>query len=177
MQRKFTPNRVRIDGDAAFLELTNSQGDVIGEAIVDTEDLGRVMAQGRWYGVWNKLANAYYVHCTRYHDLETTVLLHRFVIDAQPDEKVDHIHHNTLDCRRSELRRCTHAENMRNRKGAHRNSKSGVRNVRWEPGRQKWRVCVKLNNRDIHVGRFDTLEEAELAAIAARKELHGEFAA
>jgi len=59
-------------------------------------------------------------------------------------------------------------ENVR---GAKVNSKSGVRGVCWEPRVSRWRAVVKHNLRQVHVGTFKTIEEAERAVIAKRLEL------
>ena len=175
LQKKFIPNPVRIDGDAAYLSLTNRDGDTVGEAIIDLSDLGRVLAAGRWYASWNKLAGAYYVRSSRPVGGSMT-FLHRFVTNAPKGADVDHRDHNTLDCRKGNLRVCSHAENMRNRHGAQRNSKSGIRGVYWERSRQLWRVQVKAKGRKHEIGRFADLNDAAKAAAEARARLHGEFA-
>lgn len=173
MRTHFIPNPVRIDGDSAFLRLTNRDGVIIGEAVIDLEDLGRVLAAGRWYGQWNALAGAYYVR----RNSGNPLMLHRLVMDAPSGVVVDHRDHNTLDCRKQNLRACTHAENMQNRDGAHKNSRSGVRGVYWDKKNQNWRAEVRANNQRTCVGSFSTMEEARDAVTAARKRLHGEFAA
>jgi len=101
--------------------------------------------------------------------------VHRFSYELAygpiPQEMViDHI------CRRGQcvnpehLRAVTQKQNMENRGGAHANSKTGIRGVM--PARNgKWRVEVRHNSRRYHVGTFDTLAEAEGAAIAKRNEL------
>ncbi len=44
------------------------------------------------------------------------IYLHRFVMDAQPEQIIDHINHNTLDNQKSNLRFCTSSQNNHNRK-------------------------------------------------------------
>lgn len=171
MQMQFTPNKVRIDGDAAYLTLTTGKGIVVGEAIIDLDDLGRVLAAGRWYGQWNPQANTYYVRCNRSRPL----LLHRFVMNAPSGTIVDHLHHETLDCRKSVLRVCSHTENMQNRKGAHKNSKSGIRGVYWDNRKAKWRVEVRAHKTRHYLGDYDDIEEAARVAAEARTQLHGDF--
>jgi hypothetical protein len=57
---------------------------------------------------------------------------------------------------------------------AHRNSTTGCRNVYWDKRAlvKKWRVQVGANGKYHDLGHFMTFEEAEQAAIAARKRLH-----
>ncbi len=60
--------------------------------------------------------------------------------------------------------------NSENRRGPQQNSTTGVRGVfRF---RNRLRAQVGHNGKTVHVGIFDTLEEAEAAVIAKRLELH-----
>lgn len=61
---------------------------------------------------------------------------------------------------------------MENRKGARRDSTSGVRGVRWVEQLKKWRAEVRHNNKTIHVGYYATIEEADAAARNKRQELY-----
>jgi hypothetical protein len=67
------------------------------------------------------------------------------------------------------LRPATRKENMENRAGVTKASRSGVRGVRLYKGR--WQARIRHNRKDIHVGSFDTVEQAEAAVIAKRLEL------
>lgn len=172
MHRKFTPNAVRIEDGVAYLELTNRKREKVAEAIIDLEDLPRVLAAGRWFANWHETAQSYYVMNTH---LRTS--LHRFVMNAPKGQHVDHTHHNTLDCRKSELRVCSHTGNMQNRQGAHKTSVSGIRGVYRDNRSGMWRAEVRANNRKYCIGSFKTIEEAAAAVAEARERLHGEFAA
>lgn len=170
MPRKSTPNSYRIEGDVAYLDLVNRHGEKVAEAIIDTDDLDRVLAFSRWNANWTAIANKYYVKG------RGGILLHRFVMNAPRGVDIDHIHHNPLDCRKAELRACSHANNLKNRQQAQSNSVSGIRNVSWIPSKNRWRVCMESNGRKFHIGHFEDLEEAKRAAIEARRRIHGEFA-
>jgi hypothetical protein len=161
-----TPNSVRVENGVVYLALTNSGREVIAEAMIDEDDLPRVLAVGRWFANWHRLGQCYYVKAKK-----GRILLHRFVMDAPAGYVVDHINHNTLDCRKANLRVCTHSENMQNRQRAHRHSRSGVRGVQQVGGEQRWRVRIRVNNQLHHIGTFTTLEDAEAAAIMARLRL------
>ncbi|MDR3290865.1 MAG: HNH endonuclease [Methanobrevibacter sp.] len=86
---------------------------------------------------------------------------------------IDHINHNLLDNRRDNLRHCTHAENMRNRK-IQKNNKTGY------PGVVKngfnWGAKIKKNNKWFWLGTFTTKEEAIAAKKKANEDFFGEFA-
>lgn len=84
---------------------------------------------------------------------------------------IDHECHNRSCVRPDHLRQATQKQNMENRAGAEARNKAGIRGVYHHEARNKWDVQVKHHGRNIHVGRFDTSEEAEAAAIAKRNEL------
>lgn len=84
--------------------------------------------------------------------------------------EVDHTCWNRSCCEPTHLRLATHSENGRNRSGAMVTSRTGVRNVSREGGRYK----VVVNRR--HVGMFDNLADAVIAAESERNAQFGEFA-
>jgi hypothetical protein len=88
---------------------------------------------------------------------------------------IDHINRIASDNRICNLREATHSENMCNRK-IHSNNKSSIKNVGFCKKTEKWRVKINVNNKKIHIGYFDDLEFADLAATEARNKYHGEFA-
>jgi hypothetical protein len=162
MQREFTPNPYRIEGECAIIGLLDRRGAVAAETIIDRADLDRVL-QHRWT-----------LQRTRTHYARTrsadgrTVYLHRFLIGAQPGRMVDHHNHNGLDNRRANLRECSVGQNSFNRRGAVSGSRSGIRNVHWKEREQSWVVAVTVNGREHHFGYFKDVHAAEQAAIAAR---------
>lgn len=88
-----------------------------------------------------------------------------------PSAEVDHMCHNASCVNPSHLRTATRKQNMENRRGAQRNSKSGVRGACWDSSRQKWMAQVRHNGKTIFAGRFDTLAEAGMAAELMRSTL------
>jgi hypothetical protein len=165
MRAKFTPNNYRIDGDVAYLALARAGGAVVAEAIVDADDLERVLRKARWSADWDKHARSYYVRAT---SKSPRVSLHRFVLNAPAGVLVDHANTDTLDCRKSNLRQCTVGQNNQNRKGPNVGSTSGARNVSWNQETKRWRVRLKVAGRSIHVGYFDNVDDAAAAAESAR---------
>jgi hypothetical protein len=69
------------------------------------------------------------------------------------------------------LRTVTNKQNGENRRGANRNSNSGVLGVFWNARRGKWQAMVKHHRKAYYVGMFTDLKEAEAAVIAKRLEL------
>lgn len=100
-------------------------------------------------------------------------LLHRVIIGALPGQVVDHINGDPLDCRRENLRICSHAENMRNRRVSRSNS-LGVKGVYRDQNR--FRAQIDVDKRRIRLGSFRTVEAAKEAYRAAALLYHGEFA-
>lgn len=102
------------------------------------------------------------------------VRLHRVVwalaYGAWPDREVDHIDGNRLNNRVDNLRLVSGSENHRNTK-RRADNKSGVNGVGWYAPTAKWRAHVTLNGKHIHLGYFETFEEA----VAARAEANSGF--
>jgi len=100
-------------------------------------------------------------------------IMHRIVMKAPKGMEVDHINHDPLDNRRTNLRLCTRSENLRNRR-MQCNNTSGYKGVRLECGR--WRVQISLDGKNRHIGFYDSPEEGYEAYVQAAALYHGEFA-
>jgi hypothetical protein len=135
--------------------------------IVDLSDWGRVL-QFRWH----VSAQGYAV---RRGKGERGVSLHRFLLDAPPGVEVDHRNGDSLDNRRTNLRLCSHAQNMANQR--HRSGgTSRFRGVTRGRRHGRWFARIKVNYRGIHLGTFDDEREAAKAYDAAARLHFGEFA-
>lgn len=117
---------------------------------------------------------------TRYgFDLIAGMSLHRFVarlMGLALNAEVDHENGNGLDCRRSNLRDATHAQNQQNRVRLRQDNVSGVTGVAWDAGHCMWRARISVDGKRLHIGRFDTLGQAAAAVEAERRVRHGQFA-
>ena len=99
------------------------------------------------------------------------VSLHRFILSAVNLE-TDHIDRNKLNCRRKNLRLCSHQQNCINRKYPKRNNKyRGIYSVR-----NKWRATIKVNGKIKHLGYFSSKEDAAKSYDVAAIRYFGEFA-
>ncbi len=130
-----------------FAEMKLSAGQT---TLIDVEDLERIKGYG-WYATANVMGGYYAKAATRHEDgRRTNVYLHRLVANAPQGMQVDHINHDTLDNRKTNLRVVTKAENEQNRKGAEVRNKLGIRNVsvtRNNYGRPYYYVAVQATPR------------------------------
>lgn len=97
------------------------------------------------------------------------------VTGAWPKYQVDHKNLNKDDNRWDNLREATNAENGRNRSKLRNNSKSELKGVSWHKHIKKWCASIRVDRKLIHLGYFNTPEEAHASYKVAAIELHGEF--
>lgn len=100
--------------------------------------------------------------------------LHRLVLQAKKDDVVDHIKHNTVDNRKSQLRIVTRSQNSINAQ-IRSNNKSGITGVYFYPKTQKWTAEIKVNKKKIFLGYFQNMEDAVKARKEAEETYHGEY--
>ncbi len=88
---------------------------------------------------------------------------------------VDHINGDPLDNRRSNLRVCTHAQNLQNKRKA-KHGRALFKGLAWRADIQKWQVSVARGGKRYHLGFF--LDQGAAARAYDKKalELFGEFA-
>ena len=101
--------------------------------------------------------------------------LHRFLMDAQPGQIVDHINGDSLDNRRDNLRLATPQQNGQNKRLSPL-STTGLKGVGWHRKRNKYHARIQLQGIRYHLGFFEDAETAAQAYDAAARTLFGEFA-
>jgi hypothetical protein len=92
-----------------------------------------------------------------------------------PDALVDHVNGDKSDNRISNLRIANYSQNNWNQ-GRHSNNKSGYKGVRYYKPQRKFHAYIGLCSAKLHLGSFDTAEDAARAYDSAAAELYGEFA-
>lgn len=60
-------------------------------------------------------------------------------------------------------------------KKLNKNNSSGCKGVSFRPDRGKWRAYIKVNRQDIHLGNFDTYEDACMARKIAEEKYFGKI--
>lgn len=80
---KFDPNEIILESDMAKIVLYNKNGDKIAEALIDTEDIGKISSY-KWC-----------IDKNNYVKNSKQEYLHRVILGAPKDMCVDHINGNT----------------------------------------------------------------------------------
>jgi hypothetical protein len=88
--------------------------------------------------------------------------------------KVDHINGDTLDNRKSNLRKSTNFQNAQNRRKTSRHCNSKYKGVVKREG-GKWQASIKFNRQYKFLGTFLKEEDAARAYNSAALKYHGEF--
>ena len=142
-------NNYRIDGKYAYVELSNTHN----EMICDIED-------------WERLKCNLWLECLGYAVANDGKLrFHREVMNPPSDMIIDHINRNRRDNRKANLRITTYLGNSLNQEKERENTTSGYIGVR-QVRNKKYTARGKLGDKTIHLGTFETREEA----IKARQE-------
>jgi hypothetical protein len=143
-------------------------------AVVDA-DLYEWLMQRDWHAV-NSPSGLYAVSHTNSKGVKLgfkIVPMHVEIMGSRSAKFVDHKNGNTLDDRRSNLRKSTSSQSAMNRRMRSDNS-SGYKGVVWHG--YNWRVMITVRKRKITVGMFKDVVEAAKAYDRAALKYHGEFA-
>ena len=97
----YDPNEYRVEGEITYIHVYDKHGNKLPvEVIIDTEDIARILKY-KVYVRLNKKGHEYYAYCNITRDKKEK--LHRLLCESSTT--VDHINGNTLDNRKSNLRR------------------------------------------------------------------------
>lgn len=104
------------------------------------------------------------------------IRLHRQLTNAPQGMDVDHINGNTLDNRKSNLRICTHRQNIQNQKIRNQITSSKYKGVLHDKRSGKWMARLTLNGKQKRLGLFHCEIAAACMYNAKAKEYFGEYA-
>lgn len=150
-----------------MIEISLTQGKI---ALIDDEDY-ELISSFKWHAF--KDSNTFYA-ATKIKKPDgnyTTLRMHKLLTNFN---KTDHINHNGLDNRRSNLRDGS-VFNNRN-KLPQLGYSSKFKGVLWKKDSSKYRSVIRVNNKQIHLGLFDCEVAAARAYDRAAIEHFGEFA-
>ena len=155
-------------------EIQLTQGKI---ALVDDEDFERIN-QWKWCAI--RIRDDYYYAVRRIaigkrsENKGKTIIMHRVIMGTVPGIEIDHKNRNGLDNRKENLREATRAQNTINTR-TRITTWSGLRGVDWYPKYNQWRARITIDKKTIHLGYFDTKEEAHQVYTARAVEAFGEF--
>lgn len=143
-------------------------------AIVDIGDAPKVLPF-RWYAKPYHRGKLWYAARNVWDGKkQRTQLMHALLA---PAEEIDHHDGDGLNNRRSNLRPCTHTQNMQNMN--HTVNQTGFKGVAIEKRRgrrDRWVAQIRVNGKHMRLGRFKTPEAAASAYNAAALRFFGNFA-
>lgn len=88
-----------------------------------------------------------------------------------PLQNIDHINGSRTDNRLCNLRDVAQGLNLQNQRTARADNKnSGMLGVRKFGGR--WGACITVNKKRIHLGLFDTAQQAHEKYLSAKRDMH-----
>lgn len=157
------PRALIVHGDVALVPLARG-----GYAIVDAADAALVERRS-----WHLDAYGYVVCGRSVRGKRSTPGLQTFLLDVPEGTTVDHIDGDPLNNRRKNLRYATPLQQVHNTR-RRRDNTSGYKGVGLHKGR--WRARIMVRCRRLHLGYFDSPEEAARAYDVAAREHFGEFA-
>ena len=158
---RFDVNEIIEYDDCAEIVIYDKHGNEKARVMIDLEYVD-IVKQYKW-------------HLTHgYVNNNKVGRLHRFLMNPPEDMVVDHINRNPLDNRICNLRICTQHDNCLNKTARYDNI-SGVIGVVWDKKNKKWRAQIRVNGKYIHLGRYNTKEEAIEARRQAEIEYFGEY--
>ena len=148
--------------DYAEIILYDRQCNEVARALIDLDDIDKCKDIK-----WHIDAKGYVVNTTIRQ-------IHRYIMDCPDYMVVDHINHNPLDNRKSNLRVCTVNDNQKNMPISS-NSKTNLRGISIEKNRnKKYRVRLQLNGKT-HNKAFYTLEDAFMYKMSLDIFYHKEY--
>lgn len=90
-----------------------------------------------------------------------------------PIGQIDHINGDPSDNRLCNLRDVTPLVNMQNERRARRRKNGGtLLGAHWHSRWKRWRSSINVNGKLMHLGTFDTEQQAHDAYIAAKRRFH-----
>jgi hypothetical protein len=185
-KENYIKNKFEIIDDITKIFIFKKDGKVL-ETIVNTyiyyEKLKNFNVS--WFAGLDKYTKTYYVRCSTHNlkdmdgkDIAKTLYLHRYIMNVNDKEYIDHCDHDTLNNLISNLRIIGKKENAENRSSINSNNTSGYRNVCWDKSRNKWIVQLQINGKNNILGifEFDKLDKAGIFAKEMREKYYGKYA-
>lgn len=139
---------------------------------VDKEDwlFFKTLGFGRVYAARGAKNRTLYAKANK---KRTPHYFHRLIMPSAT--VVDHVDRFGLNNRKTNMRSCSHAQNLRNA-GTPKNNKTGATGVFKRKSTGNYEVTISKNRKRMFIGIFSDLEEAKKARKDAEAIYHGDFA-
>ena len=157
-QAKVKRNKIEICDNYARIQIFDDDK----YSLIDIEDIPKIKDY-----CWNI---NHYGYMSAHKNMRDRVLLHRIIMEVDGTSKVvDHINHNKLDNRKSNLR--VFDKNIYNLHNINPKTlnPTGVRNI-YLKSNNKFEVCYKRFGKKYYVGTFDSLDVAKDNLLKSLKE-------
>lgn len=141
-------------------------------AMVDDDDYD-TLSKFKW-GLRTKGQNKYAQ--TWSSERQRCIMMHRMIMRPQKTQMVDHIDRNGLNNQKTNLRVCTHEQNMRNAVFPKRN---GFKNSTYKGvtrNHKNWKARISVCGEQVYIGTFRTEEAAARAYDKYASRVSGSFA-
>lgn len=136
--------------------------------LIDSVDFV-LLSQYNWNVV--KIHRKNYARKTSGYNGESGKYMHQLILYAPKGLEIDHINGDGLDNRRENLRLASHAQNIVN--ADFNQNMFGYRGV--YKNRKRYGAQTKVNGKKVHIGTYDTPEEAHQAYLNYMIKKWGEF--
>lgn len=148
----YDPNKYILHEDYAEIIIKDKYQNIIAKALIDIEDVDKCKKY-KWHLRRNK--HNTYANAHIPGEPKKKIQLHQLIMDYYGNLDIDHINHNGLDNRKSNLRIVSHPTNMRNQ----RNNRKGIKRV----GSGNYQVVVTVNYEPHYLGTYTSYEDALIA--------------
>jgi hypothetical protein len=138
-------------------------------SLVDDEDFEK-LSGFRWY-----LHSPKHKYPVRFY-AGSVIYMHREITDCPIGLCVDHIDGDKLNNRKSNLRICSHKENIRNQKKWSKPTSSQFKGVSFHKRKGMWAVAIRVDGKRLNLGYFTNEVVAASAYNQAAIKYHGEYA-
>lgn len=129
------------------IQLTRNQ-----VALIDDEDFD-LINQHKWFSVSPRQKNYRHTWYAACKIQGRHVTMHNLLLNPPKGSVADHIDHNGLNNRRTNIRISTTRENSWNT-NKHKNCTSKFKGVSWNKEKSKWQARICINGRETHLGWF-----------------------
>lgn len=146
-------------------------------ATVDDEDY-ELVSQWKWHALKNERRGRARIYAARSAwsgGSRSYIYLHRFIMQPGQGQQVDHIDNDSLNNMRSNLRICTHAENVRNVPRKCKNN-SGYTGVAFRKDTGKYVAQISIDGRMRFFGCYEKASDAARIRDIAALVWHKKFA-